>query len=276
MRAVHQYHPSLRRGFTLLELLVVIAIIGVLAAILVPTYIGVQNHAKMTREVNAARLIMTAYFAYSANNDGQFLPGYDKTAQSIDMPSGRKLSGEMCARYPWRLAAYLGERMEDVFLVNDNRKETAPLPHDSFEYQYRASLNPALGINAYCVGGYIDGTSNGFFTKDVVRRTGIAARASSLIVFASARMKQHSGAEETPGHFLITPPKFWRTQWDKPFDRKLPSANFGNIDLRWNDKAICAFLDGHAALMNEEELSDMRHWSNTAAETDNRDYNVQR
>ncbi len=276
MRAVHKTTSYHRRGFTLLELLVVVAIVGALAAILIPTYLGVQNKAKMTKELNGARLIMTAYFAYAANNDGQLMPGYDKTSQFIRLPSGKELSGEMCARYPWRLAGYLGEQVEDVFLVNGNRKETAPLPHDSFEYQYRASLNPAFGINGYCVGGYVDGTSSGYFSKDVVRRMGGAVKDSTLIVFASARMKQNVDADDTPGHFLITPPYFWRTHWSTPYNPRLASSDFGNVDLRWNNKAICAFLDGHAEMLGEEELTDMRRWSNTAADTNNKYYTVQR
>jgi hypothetical protein len=75
---------------------------------------------------------------------------------------------------------------------------------------------------------------------------------------------------------LVTPPNLWRTKWSTPFDRKKTPASFGHVDPRWEDRALCAFLDGHAGLLDEKELTDMRHWSNTAAEDNNENFNVPR
>jgi prepilin-type N-terminal cleavage/methylation domain-containing protein len=58
------------RGFTLIELLVVIAVVAILATIAYPTYIGIQEHAKVTKDLNNLRQIGIATQLYMNDNDG--------------------------------------------------------------------------------------------------------------------------------------------------------------------------------------------------------------
>ena len=82
---------SNKKGFTIVELVIVIAVIGILAAVLVPTFSGVMKNAKQSAAVQKAR---AAYI--------------DKLAEDAE-------AGEVTLGYSWS-----GDGFTVVFDANGN------------------------------------------------------------------------------------------------------------------------------------------------------------
>lgn len=75
-----------KKGFTIVELVIVIAVIGILAAVLIPTFSGVVENANKTGILEEAKNSMTNYMIYNdATVDtkiGTSREGWDGTAET--------------------------------------------------------------------------------------------------------------------------------------------------------------------------------------------------
>ncbi len=253
-------------AFTLIELMVVIGIISILAAVITPVIGSVRREAGMTREISSARQLMAAYLAYSSDHDGEVLPGFGDFPATDDR--GQAMHHPVNARYPWRLAPYLGYEMRLFWGrdADDRLRKLASGPHDA--YAYAISVQPALGINAAYVGGDFQvlppnkeklASMYGAFC---VTRLAQAVSPHQLIVLASAG--GGSGSDRLSGYFKVEAPNFTARRWSESYSSSASPEEFGYVDFRWEKRAVAAMLDGHVELLDFERMNDMRRWSNQA------------
>ena len=258
-------------AFTLIELLVGIAIIAILISIAFPVFQSVMSKARMTREIQAGRSLMTAFNAAAADRDGIYLPGYDRTVSEVTLPGGSVLSGVPAQRYPFRLAPYFSNRMDGTVLVNDNAKQI-----DSTN-NYLVSCYPAFGINYLFVGGDISATGVNTYPDECDTRMGAAS--TSPLVFASAcgDGSRDGLTDKVRGYCILTPPHTTVQVWSTAnWTRNSAAGDYGNVDGRYAGKAVSVFLDGSVRILSIAELRDMRLWSKNAAAQDNANYNIPR
>lgn len=83
----------------------------------------------------------------AVDHGGQVVAGY-QADESVTNLAGESLYYPMNARYPWKLAPYVGS-MARAVVFNGNEKL---LQQD--EGDYRVSVSPNLGVNAVFVGGH--------------------------------------------------------------------------------------------------------------------------
>ncbi len=263
------------RAFTLIELLVVVSIISVLAGLSMTAITAARRSGNQAREVSAGRQLIAAYLRAAGDNNGELMPGYASTTTAKN-EAGQTVTGPTAQRYPWRLAAYLENRVFGTLLVNDQAK----LGQDSkrADLDYLVSFAPTFGMNATYVGGNFNGSlaPGGLAEKKygvfcATRATDVTSPAK-LIVFCSAHYTGMQGASYL-GYHTVSAPCETRRLWNgRSYKEGAAAETLGYIHPRYSGKAVAVMFDGHTELLTPAELDDMRRWSVQAAELDRSDF----
>lgn len=259
-----------RAGFTLVEILVTIVIITVLGSVGMAGYHKAREKSKTVVEMNGARNLIAGYLIYAADNNGQVLAGYKTDPSATDL-QGNPLHHPVNARYPFRLAPSVPQIRGTMFF-NGNESLL-----DLEQAEYNSSLRPNMGLNANLVGGFFGGETlldpssprlTQAYGKFYLSHLSEANDPAKLIVFASARDPNTKDV----GYYQVRPPRMTGQVWSDSEPSADKPASHGYVDFRWDGKAVVAMLGGNIELLDDEQLRDMRRWSNQASAVNDPDY----
>ncbi|MEM1355549.1 MAG: type II secretion system protein [Planctomycetota bacterium] len=247
-----------KHAFTLIELLVVISVIALLISILLPVLGAARDSAKRTKELSAARMITAANRMWIDDHDSTLFKTTDYSPpQTIRNNYGDIVWNHLTQTgdagaflgYSWRLAPYFDYNIEGALLINEqagvlNEYE----PSAPTLYNYLTGDGPSFGMNFYM--GEMSGQSP-LYPYDLVYERQVQ-QPSGMLIAASARNPFTIGDfDKYPAGF-----RYVSRPTDQYYEARTLAQFFGYMHLRWDQKAVIAYLDGHADMMGEQEIND--------------------
>ena len=286
------------RAFTLIELLVVIAIVALLVAILLPALGEARLAAARAREMAAGSQLIRAYTIYANDHKGELLPPLLKGEDlRLTYPTGPgnsippkmpvhddqgqiMFSADINGPYAWRIAPYLSGPREALIVDKNLYRDYLELGDNPrggpwqtpFGYQFGFAYNTTFGINDVDHDIFKDHNlppgSRHLFDRTPARFIHDIAQPSLYLVFASARERHVNdlfGSYFNPnlvqGASYVEPPSILAPEeWDELVGWHL----FGNIDMRYNRRAVSVQFDSHVDLIDFHDYKDARRWWSTA------------
>ena len=255
------------KAFTLVELLVVIGVIGLLTGLGLPTYKQASDAGKKAADIAACKTTITAYLAYSVDNDGTLLKGYDNTGTAYDI-NGHLMEGEdshEAHRWPWRLAPYFNYKFFDGTHVNEAKSYIES--QGGISQAYLVSVIPSIGLNANFIGG------NDYTSFSALNKRGLVAtkliqvpKPASTVTFVTSRSE--AIGRKYRGFYYVDSPSY-PSKWAVKYNDLSNPKTTGYVSARYNENAVVAFLDGHVSVTSYKDLNDMRLWAPEAQNQNN-------